>query len=172
MLKFQLCRVKKVSAEPQPLRVMLPASWLLFGELARGAVEGIADDRVIEGRHVDADLVSAACFNAHTDQREFTEAGCEPANHVIVRDGGTGVFGRSRSHTRATKRVTTDGCTNGSLVLLKIAVDKRNVSFANLAAGKQFPEGSVGSVVLGHDDQPTGVLVKPMHDSRTEDGSR
>jgi hypothetical protein len=67
MLEFQLCRVKKISPEPQPLRVMLAASRLLFVELARGAVEGIADDRVIEGRHVDSDLVRAAGFNAHTD---------------------------------------------------------------------------------------------------------
>jgi hypothetical protein len=47
-------------------------------------------------------------------------------------------------------------------------VDKCNVCFADLPAGKQFCEGRVGSVVLGYDDQSAGVFVEPMHDTGTE----
>ena len=65
----------------------------LISELRRSAVERVADDRVADGGHVDANLVGAAGFDADADQRELAETGVEAAHHFVVRDGGTGVVG-------------------------------------------------------------------------------
>lgn len=48
---------------------------LKLGYAACGAVEGVADDRVVDGGHVDADLMGAAGFDADLDEGEFAEAG-------------------------------------------------------------------------------------------------
>lgn len=137
----------------------------LYGKLAGCAIEGVTDDGVVEGRHVDADLVRASGFNAHADEGELAKAGCEAADHFVVRDGVAGVFGWSGGHAGAAEGVAADSGRNGSLLTLDVAVHERNVSLADLARGEEFGEGCVGLVVFGDDDEAAGFLVEAMDDA-------
>ena len=69
MREFELRGVEEVAAQAQLLgsgfAVRAGADVGLLGELAGGAVERVAHDRVADGGHVHADLVGAAGFNAH-----------------------------------------------------------------------------------------------------------
>ena len=60
------------------------------GDLRRGSVEGIADDRMANRRQMHADLVGAAGFDADGDERERAEARGDTLDDSVVRDGSAG----------------------------------------------------------------------------------
>src|SRR5205823_6242872 len=78
----------------------------------RRAIEGVADNGVAEGLSMDADLVSAAGFDADFDKGEGAIRSNETFEDVEVRDGGAygwighGAAGR---HAGAADEVTGDG---------------------------------------------------------------
>ncbi len=140
----------------------------LISELRRGAVESIADDGMADGGHVDANLVGTARFDADADQGELAEARVEAANDFVVRDGGTGVFGRAGGHAGAAHRIAADGSGDGSLLALDCALHECDIGLADLTRGKKFGERGVGGVVFGDDDEAAGVLVEAMDNAGPE----
>ncbi len=132
-----------------------------------GSVEGVADDGVAEGLHVDADLVGAAGLDADLDEGEGTIGSSETFEDVDVGDGGASV-GAAGGHAGAADEVAGDGEVDGDVVFGEVAVDEGEVGLGDLAAGEHLAELAVGAVVFGDEDDAAGLLVEAMDDAGAE----
>ncbi len=129
------------------------------GVVAAFVVGFVADDRVVDRREMDADLVRTAGLYLDVDEGEFfetladlPEAECLPA----VRGDG---------HFCAVPAVAGDGAVYGAGIVARVPVDEGDVGFENLAEAKLVGEGFVGLLVLGDDDQAGRVFVEAMDDA-------
>ena len=129
-----------------------------------GAVEGVADDGVAEGLHVDANLVGAAGFDTNLDEGEGAVGGGQALEYVDVGDGGAAV-GTAGGHAGATDEVAGDGKVDGGVVLFDVAVDEGDVSLGDLTLGEHLAELAVGAVVFGDEDETAGLLVEAVDDA-------
>jgi hypothetical protein len=141
------------------------------GDEVRGSVEGVAHDRVAERLGVDADLVSAAGFDADFDEGEGAVGAAYPFEDVEVGDGGAGsgaVGGSAGGHAGAAEEVASDREGDGGVVFFQVAVEEGEIGFGDLTLGEHFAELAVGAVVFGDEDEAAGLLVKAMDDAGAE----
>src|SRR5258708_1067901 len=75
-----------------------PATWCMraasFGcdaNQSRCAIERIADDRMSQRSHVDANLMRAAGLDTHRDECEAAKRRLNAAQHAIVTDGNPAI---------------------------------------------------------------------------------
>ena len=140
------------------------------GDEVGGAVEGVADDGVAEGLHVDADLVGAAGFDADFDEGEGAVGSGDAFEDFDVGDGGAAPSVRRAAggHADAADEVAGDGEVDGGVVFGDVAVDEGDVGFGDLALGEHLAELAVGAVVLGDEDDAAGLLVEAVDDAGAE----
>src|SRR6266568_3668352 len=139
-----------------------------LGEWSGCAVESVSDDGVADGRHVNANLMSASGLDAHLNEGEFAKTRTEAADDFVVRYGGPGIFSRARGHAGAAHRVTAQGCGDGAFLALDLSLHKGDIGLANLARRKKFTESGVRGVVFGDDDEAAGVFVEAVYDPGAE----
>jgi hypothetical protein len=137
------------------------------GDDVGGAVEGVADDGVAEGLHVDADLVGAAGFDADLDEGEGAVGADDALEDGGVGDGGAAI-GATGGHAGAADEVAGDGEGDGGVVFGEVAVEESDVGFGNLAAGEHLAELAVGAVVFGDEDETAGEFVEAVDDARAK----
>ena len=124
------------------------------------AIDGIADQRVVERREVHADLVGAAGLEAAAHERGRAVT----LDHVDV--GSRGLAARHHGHRRALHRMTADRRIDDDAAG-EIAAHQREI-VAGDGARLQLPhEVGLRLLRLGDDHEPAGVLVEAMHDART-----
>ena len=68
--------------------------------------------------------------------------------------------GAAGGHAGAAHEVAADGKIDGAFVVLEVAVDERDVDFADVAFGEAFGELAMGEVVLCDDDEAAGLLSR------------
>ncbi len=176
MRECERCRVQEVAIQTKRrLRLRgFTAAWRvgaasLGRETDNGgrAVERVADNRMPERRHVDADLVGSSGLDAHGYQRETAEGRLDAAEHPIVADSSATIVAAC-CHPRAADRIAGDGGIYGSAFGGNCAVDQSDVGLLHLATGEHIGQLGMGLVMLGHQQQTAGLLVEPMHDAGTE----
>ncbi len=133
-----------------------------------GSVECVADDRVAEGLHVDADLVGAAGLDADLDEGEGAVGGLVMRSSTLTWETAERPVGAAGGHAGAADEVAGDGEVDGDVVLCEVAVDEGEVGFGDLAAGEHVAELAVGAVVLGDEDDAAGLLVEAVDDAGAE----
>ena len=140
---------------------------LVNSEVTRGAIEGVADHRVMERGEVDADLVGAAGVKLDFEERGGTDAG----KGAPV---GAGFAGPGKDeaaaggHANAALGVTGDGEVDDAGVV-EMAFDEGDVGFLDFAVAKGFAEFGVGEIGLGDEDDAGGFLVEAVDDTGAKD---
>jgi hypothetical protein len=120
-----------------------------------------------EGLGVDANLVSAAGFDADFDEGEGAIGGDEAFENMEVGDGGAAV-GAAGGHASAADEVAGDGEGDGGVVFFEVAMDEGEVGLRDLTLGEHVAEFAVGAVVFGDEDEAAGLLVETMDDAGAE----
>ncbi len=121
---------------------------------------------------MNANLVRAASFDAHLDQRELPIARrADALEHLDVGDSGTDAFALQRApcrHAGAADEIAADGKIDSDRVARDRAMDESEIGLLQLAAGEHLAQLAVGAVVLGNHDDAAGLLVEAMDDAGTK----
>ena len=123
------------------------------------AVDRVAQDRVANMGHVDADLVGAARFQAAADVGEPAQV----LQHLPVGHGGAAV--EHHSHFFSVAAAAADGGVHGAGKLPESARADGFVGPGQGVVGKLGGEEKMGRVVFGSDDQARGVPVDAVDDA-------
>ncbi len=136
----------------------------------------IADQRMANMGQMHADLMGPPGFQIAVDKRRCRwvfPRRAESLAHLIVghRVAGIGCIGRFDATFRAVRTGSAEGGIDGSLGGLRLAPHQRLVGAPQrpraTVIGKLVSQVSVRKVVLGDHHHAAGVLVQPVHDSRT-----
>ena len=132
-------------------------------EDAVAAVAFVVEQRVPDPRHVDADLVGAPRFETALHEGYVTIA----FQHLPVRHGvlAVGPVGEDE-HLLPILGTAADVARDGPLVLVEIAPHQSHVAALDRVVEELFGQPRVGLLVLGDHQQPRGVLVDAVHQSR------
>ncbi len=143
--------------------------------LIAGAIKRIAEDRVADVGHVDADLVGAPGLQPAADQADLGRwrTGRESFGHFIVGDGAAGRLGLGHRHLLAVGGVAGDRLIDGGAAPVRFAPGQGVIGALQPAVaamgGKLGTQRAVGRVGLGDDQQAGCVLVEPMDDAGPPD---
>jgi hypothetical protein len=129
------------------------------GFIASGVISFVADDRVIDVRAVDANLVRSAGFDFDAEQGKFLESFFHfPQGHGIATV-------RADAHFRAVVFFPGNRRVNRSGVRFQLAVNERDVGFENAAGAKLLAQSFENFLIFGDDDQAGSVFVEPVNDA-------
>ena len=128
------------------------------------AVEGIPGNGVADGLHVHPDLMGAAGFQAegHKGVRLLVAA-----LHGEMGDGIPAPF--HGGHAHPVPGMAADGHVDGAGIGLHPTLDQGAVLAGDAVGSQLAGQALVGQVVLGHHEQPRGVLVDAVDDARPQD---
>jgi hypothetical protein len=152
--------VKKIATERGKRKLADP-------QLRGGAIERVANDRVVKRGKVDTNLVGAPGVELNLDKRSGADAG----EHVPVRASFAGIGqggGTAGGHAEAAFRVARDGQVDAAAVPLQKTVNESDVGLLDGAAAEGFAETGVRGVVFGDEDDPGGVLIEAMDQTRAQ----
>ena len=124
------------------------------------AVDHVAEQRVADVRHVDADLVRAPGLELAADVRK---AGV-PLDDLPVRHGVAGVFLRN-GHALSIGRMAADGRVHGAGIGAESAVNNGLVDAGKAPVGELRRERLMGEIVFRHDQKTARVAVDAMYDA-------
>jgi hypothetical protein len=174
MRERQEPRMQRLPAERldlRPQRLRQPVGFGAEGE----AVILIADQRVADMGHMDADLVGAASFEAAFDKAGHGFAVLlltKPLQHFKMRDGMAGVglvFLDNGLPGPVLMRAAERGV-DGSRNFRRSAPDQSDIGPLQMGGetmvGKSFGQSAVGLVVFGDDHDTGRILVEPVHNAR------
>ena len=140
------------------------------------AVDRIAEQRVADMGHVDADLVGPPGLQPAFDQacdrsgRRWGQGFFEP----VVGDGMLAA-GLEHGHLLAVGELAPERGIDRALGAVGHAPDQRDIAALHLAVGAVGGElgrqAPMRPVVLGDDHQAAGFLVEPVHDARPFDAA-
>ncbi len=152
MMETYAPRVKHLSANAKP--TVLRRS---------RAVHWIADDRVADVGHVNANLMGATSFDLDKEEtprvrcRQRAVSGpCEAAVH------------HSGAHFVSAARTTPDQSLDDTRGRLGVSIHQREIFFLDLARLELLGELSVGLFVFRNHQNSAGVAVKPVHNPRPQ----
>ena len=127
---------------------------------ASGTVDGVADDRQVDRRQMDANLVHPARLEPYAQQRV---AGPEPVDlevrHGVSRCGGV------EGHPGGLAPVAADRGLDAAGAGPRTALDEREVGALERAPAHEGRKPPVRLFAAGDDHQPRGVPVEPVHDA-------
>jgi hypothetical protein len=130
--------------------------------MAGAAVGGVADDRMSEAGHVNADLMGAAGFDAHAQERGEGAGG-----EGFVAGAGGAAFFRD-GHFLAVDGMAADGEIDRAGGFGRGAPHEGEVFLLDGVGGELGDEGGDGLFVLGDDEDAGGVFVEAMDDAGAE----
>ena len=130
--------------------------------MAGAAVGGVADDRMSEAGHVNADLMGAAGFDAHAQERGEGAGG----EGFVAGEGGAAFF--RDGHFLAVDGMAADGEIDRAGGFGRGAPHEGEVFLLDGVGGELGDEGSDGLFVLGDDEDAGGVFVEAMDDAGAE----
>jgi len=135
-------------------------------ELRGGAVERVANHRMMERGKVDADLVGAAGVELDFEERCWADA----VEHTPVCAGCAGAIddAAARGHADATIGVACDSELDAAFRFVDDAFDQREVGLFHQAIAEGFAEFAVGGVVFGDEDNAGGFFVEAVDDAGAE----
>ncbi|MCW0424878.1 hypothetical protein NB713_002821 [Xanthomonas sacchari] len=156
MLELQRLGVQRLALEATQFGDQLLAGAL--GQLQRAAVQRVADDGVLQVRHVYADLMGAAGLQAAFQGRMGAEALAQP----VVGDGVAAVL--AHRHAQAVARMAVDRRVGGA------AGDQgpdhhRQILPVHVARGQLRHQRGVRLQGPRHHHGAAGVLVQAVHDA-------
>lgn len=122
------------------------------------AIDRIADERMVNFRHVHADLVGASGFQLHAQEREFAEAFFD----AVMRDGFLAV--RAHCHFRAILVMAGHGQVDG-VARSDIAVHEGKIGAMHLAVLQLLHQRRMRAQGTRDDHEAAGVLVEAVHDA-------
>src|SRR5436305_11294373 len=157
--------MQKISCERKRPGRLVPGACARSAQLTRCTVKSVTDHRMPDRRHVYSNLMSAAGIDLYLDQTELAEGTVQPPEHGIVRNGVATATPAS-GHSYAAHAVTADAGGDGASIFLGPSVYECNIGFLHFTVGELCRKLAVGIVVLRYQNQPAGLLVKPMHDAR------
>ena len=129
------------------------------GQRRVGAVGQVADARVPQRRHVHPDLVGAPGL-----QRDLQQAG-RPVRLEGLVVGDARLAAGHDGPPVVVARVPVDRRVHGAAQRVRVALDQRVVGLVDRALLERALERGVGALGLGHDHQPAGADVQPVHDA-------
>ena len=134
-----------------------------LGDAVVGAIHRVARHGMLNGRHVDTDLMGAARLEAAFQQGEAAEA----LQHLIAGVGilGVGLAGRVDRHLLAVGLGAAQICLHEALVLRKTAVDDGLIGAFHAVDRHLLGQADVGGVIFRHHQQAAGVLVDAVDDA-------
>jgi hypothetical protein len=91
-------------------------------QLAGRSVEGVANQGVPNGGHVDAYLMSAAGFDPYIEQCKLSERGRDPLANFVVRHR-CAASRAARGHAGTSHRIATDLAADGAAILARPAMN-------------------------------------------------
>jgi hypothetical protein len=118
------------------------------GFVASGVVGFVADDRMIDVRAVNANLVRSAGFDFDAEQGKFLES----FFHFPQRHGVATV--RANAHFRTVVFFPRNRLVNRSGVLFEFAVNERDIGFENRAGAKLLAQSFENFLVLATTIKP------------------
>ena len=127
------------------------------------AVAHVAGDRQAEVGEMRSDLMGPPCHRAQGEQRIATTG----RDHVVL--------GRRRAaaghdrHPLPVARIASDRRLDPPARRRYLATHQRQVLLLDAPIPELAHQARLGELGLGHHDQPTGLLVEPMHDPRPSD---
>src|SRR5262249_11462981 len=117
--------------------------------------------------HVHANLMSSACRNFHSNQRELSVGRLDTPLHLISRNGFAAAASSS-SHASTPDRVALYSARDRASVLLQPSVDKRELSLFDSPSRKLSGQRPVSDIVFCNDNQSARFLVQAMNNSRAQ----
>src|SRR5439155_17885852 len=146
--------------EPEPngvqgLATELRGSWIVE---SFAAIDGIADQGMAQGLHVQPNLVGPTGSKAAFEQGRSNEA----PRHLETRQGRTS--GGDHGHARAMSRIASDGRAYFA-VQLDHPVHEGEVVARHPSGPKLSKQPGVRSQGLRHREKSAGVLVEAVHDA-------
>ena len=124
------------------------------------SVHPISHHRMPQVLQVYSDLVGTARMELEPDQIDYRESGHE--YHVGSRDSA----GSGDEHAFPVGWVPRDRSIHLGLVGRDVAPDQGSVGPLHPARGNSAAEPAMRQVGLGHDHEPRGIAVEPVHDTR------
>ncbi len=168
MRQLKHCRMQKISIERERCwHTCRPALVRLRSQLARSAVERVAHHRMPKRRHVHANLMRASSLDLELDQRKLAVRRIDFSLHYVMRYRVAATVA-PRRHARAALGVAADGALNRAAILLRPAVDERDIGLMHLSRAELLREAAMRFIVFRHHHQPTGRAVEAMHDPGTK----
>lgn len=125
-------------------------------------VSRVGDDRVIDVRQVDSDLVSAPGFDFDIQQSEFFQ----PLGDSVKRRSVPPNARWANSHSDAVARISANWCFYTAFVGFQHSINQSRVNFANLARLKLFSQMQMSVVGFGYDNQAGRADVQAMNYAR------
>ena len=156
--------MEKIAAERGQLR-------FFEAQLARCAVERVADDGMFECGEVHTNLMRAAGMELDFDERGIGDGGEGTpigACGAGIRHGGAVPSLALDSHARAMDGVATDGQLDAAGFFLELALHKSEVDFFHFALAKGFAELGVGGVVFGDENHAGSFFIQAVDDAGTQ----
>ncbi len=122
-------------------------------------IDLVADDRVIDITHMNADLVRTAGLDLDVEQRKLGVT----LTHFPDCDGTAACAGDL--HPQTVVLVAADRGLDLATILLGRAVDESDVRFENQAFAKLLRQGLMHFVIFGDHDKPRSIFIKTMNDT-------
>ena len=127
------------------------------GDAVVGAIHRVARHRMVDGSHVNADLVGTARFQAALQHRELAQ----PFQHLVAGIGVlcVGLTGRIDRHLLAVGLAAAQVALHKTLILGKAAIDDGIVGPLHAVHCHLLGKADVGCIILCHHQQAAGVLI-------------
>lgn len=128
------------------------------------AIRRVAQQRMPNSSHVDADLMGTAGTGLELNQGKKPKT----LSYAILGDS-LAAAARVRGHLLPVYRMAANGSLDHPLCIPHIATHDGQIQLLYPSFCELTCQATMRRVILGHHDGPRGVLVQPMHDPRPLD---